>query len=67
MPNFLRLLTANTPDYNLMPLKRSAFKITDTELKVIAALAIIGDVIPPGLPRAEIEARVHAAINALEA
>lgn len=26
-----------------------------------------GDPIPPGLPRAEIEARVHAAINALEA
>lgn len=25
-----------------------------------------GDPIPPGLPRAEIEARVHAAINALE-
>jgi 1-acyl-sn-glycerol-3-phosphate acyltransferase len=25
-----------------------------------------GDVIPPGLPRGEIEARVHAAINALE-
>ena len=27
---------------------------------------LIGEVIPPGLPRAEIEARVHAAINALE-
>ena len=26
----------------------------------------VGDPIPPGLPRAEIEARVHAAINALE-
>jgi 1-acyl-sn-glycerol-3-phosphate acyltransferase len=26
----------------------------------------IGEAIPPGLPRAEIEARVHAAINALE-
>jgi 1-acyl-sn-glycerol-3-phosphate acyltransferase len=26
----------------------------------------IGDAIPPGLPRGEIEARVHAAINALE-
>jgi len=26
----------------------------------------VGDVIPPGLPRREIEARVHAAINALE-
>jgi 1-acyl-sn-glycerol-3-phosphate acyltransferase len=26
----------------------------------------IGETIPPGLPRAEIEARVHAAINALE-
>lgn len=26
-----------------------------------------GDPIPPGLPRAEIEARVHSAINALEA
>jgi 1-acyl-sn-glycerol-3-phosphate acyltransferase len=25
-----------------------------------------GDPIPPGLPRAEIEARVHAAINALD-
>jgi 1-acyl-sn-glycerol-3-phosphate acyltransferase len=25
-----------------------------------------GDPIPPGLPRAEAEARVHAAINALE-
>jgi 1-acyl-sn-glycerol-3-phosphate acyltransferase len=25
-----------------------------------------GEAIPPGLPRAEIEARVHAAINALE-
>jgi 1-acyl-sn-glycerol-3-phosphate acyltransferase len=25
----------------------------------------IGETIPPGLPRAEIEARVHAAINAL--
>lgn len=28
---------------------------------------LIGEPIPPGLPRAEIEARVHAAINALEA
>jgi 1-acyl-sn-glycerol-3-phosphate acyltransferase len=28
---------------------------------------VIGDVIPPGLKRDEIEARVHAAINALEA
>lgn len=27
----------------------------------------VGETIPPGLPRAEIEARVHAAINALEA
>ncbi len=26
----------------------------------------VGETIPPGLPRAEIEARVHAAINALE-
>jgi 1-acyl-sn-glycerol-3-phosphate acyltransferase len=26
-----------------------------------------GDAIPPGLPRSEIEARVHAAINLLEA
>lgn len=26
----------------------------------------VGEAIPPGLPRAEIEARVHAAINALE-
>jgi 1-acyl-sn-glycerol-3-phosphate acyltransferase len=26
----------------------------------------IGAAIPPGLPRAEVEARVHAAINALE-
>lgn len=26
----------------------------------------IGETIPPGLPRAEVEARVHAAINALE-
>jgi 1-acyl-sn-glycerol-3-phosphate acyltransferase len=26
-----------------------------------------GEVIPPGLPRQEIEARVHAAINALNA
>ena len=27
---------------------------------------IVGDVIPPGLPREDVEARVHAAINALE-
>ena len=27
---------------------------------------VVGEVIPPGLPREEIEARVHAAINALE-
>jgi 1-acyl-sn-glycerol-3-phosphate acyltransferase len=26
----------------------------------------VGETIPPGLPRKEIEARVHAAINALE-
>jgi 1-acyl-sn-glycerol-3-phosphate acyltransferase len=26
----------------------------------------VGETIPPGLPRREIEARVHAAINALE-
>jgi 1-acyl-sn-glycerol-3-phosphate acyltransferase len=26
----------------------------------------VGEPIPPGLPREEIEARVHAAINALE-
>jgi 1-acyl-sn-glycerol-3-phosphate acyltransferase len=26
----------------------------------------VGDTIPAGLPRKEIEARVHAAINALE-
>jgi 1-acyl-sn-glycerol-3-phosphate acyltransferase len=27
---------------------------------------LVGEVIPPGLKREEIEARVHAAINALE-
>jgi 1-acyl-sn-glycerol-3-phosphate acyltransferase len=27
---------------------------------------LVGDTIPPGLPRGEVEARVHAAINALE-
>jgi 1-acyl-sn-glycerol-3-phosphate acyltransferase len=26
----------------------------------------VGEIIPPGLPRDEIEARVHQAINALE-
>jgi 1-acyl-sn-glycerol-3-phosphate acyltransferase len=26
---------------------------------------LVGETIPPGLPRAELEARVHAAINAL--
>jgi hypothetical protein len=27
----------------------------------------VGEIIPPGLPRKEVEARVHAAINQLEA
>ena len=34
--------------------------------KAYAFTIRFGEVIPPGLPRYEVEARVHAAINALE-
>jgi hypothetical protein len=41
-PSFLCLGGDFDPDYNFALLSRSAFVITDTELKLIAAAAMIG-------------------------